>query len=326
MILIVEDSADQQRLLKQMLTSAGYKDVHITDSAEEALRVLKEQPDAVELAIVDFMLSHGDGIDLIREARRMPDLKDTPFILVTGRAGPEIIPQALEAGAADFIFKPFHWMELISRVRNALRLRMEIARRIAREAELITSQRELEDVVRRLEMISNQDSLTGVANRRRLDDHIDQEWRRAIRQRKAISVILADVDYFKEYNDRYGHPGGDDALRRVAQIVMHAVHRPADLVARYGGEEFMIVLPETPASGAEHVAHMITAAVQHAGIPHEASPFGVVTLSCGVACLQPEAGQSPERLTKAADLALYRAKRSERNVAAIYTAEQDGEI
>ncbi|HNJ06215.1 MAG TPA: diguanylate cyclase, partial [Leptospiraceae bacterium] len=85
-------------------------------------------------------------------------------------------------------------------------------------------------------------------------------------------------------------------------------------------------LPETPASGAEHVAHMITAAVQHAGIPHEASPFGVVTLSCGVACLQPETGQSPERLTKAADLALYRAKRSERNVAAIYTAEQDGEI
>lgn len=145
MILVVEDSADQQRLIKQMLTSAGYKDVHLTDSVPEALRILKEQPASVELALVDFMLSSGDGIDLIREARRMPDLRDTPFLLVTGRAGPEIIPQALEAGAADFIFKPFHWMELVSRVRNALRLRMKISRRIAREAELITSQRELEE-------------------------------------------------------------------------------------------------------------------------------------------------------------------------------------
>lgn len=326
MILVVEDSADQQRLIKQMLTSAGYKDVHLTDSAAEAMRILKEQPASVELALVDFMLSAGDGIDLIREARRMPELRDTPFLLVTGRAGPEIIPQALEAGAVDFIFKPFHWMELVSRVRNALRLRMEIARRIAREAELITSQRELEDAFRKLESISNQDSLTGVSNRRKLDEHLETEWRRAVRQRKIISVILTDVDYFKEYNDRYGHLGGDEALRRVALIIGRAVHRPGDLVARYGGEEFMIVLPETPGSGAEHVAHMITASVQHAGIPHESSPFGVITMSCGVACMLPEAGQSPERITKAADLALYRAKRSERNHAALYSVEQDGEV
>lgn len=326
MILVVEDSADQQRLIKQMLTSAGYKDIRVTDSVAEALSLLREQPSALELALVDYGLSTGDGIDLIREARRIADLRDTPFILVTGRAGPEIIPQALEAGAADFLFKPFHWMELIARVRNALRLRMEISRRIAREAELITSQRELEEAFRRLETISNQDSLTGVANRRRLDEHLDQEWRRAARQAKPLSVILTDVDYFKEYNDRYGHLGGDDALRRVAHIVQKAVHRPADLVARYGGEEFMIVLPETPQVGAEHVAHMVTAAVHHAKIPHEASPFGVITLSCGVAAMIPAQGEAVERITKAADLALYRAKRSERNLAAVYDAEQDGPL
>jgi len=326
MILVVEDSADQQRLLKQMLTSAGYKEVHVTDNAAEALRILQEQPRSVELALVDFMLSSGDGIDLIREAHRIPELRDTPFILVTGRAGPEIIPQALEAGAADFIFKPFHWMELVARVRNALRLRMEISRRVARESELMTSQRELEEAFRKLEAISNLDSLTGVANRRKLDEHLDQEWRRAARQHKSLSVILADVDYFKEFNDRYGHLGGDEALRRVAQVILRAVHRPGDLVARYGGEEFMVVLPETPEAGAEHVAHLILAAVQHAAIPHERSPFGVITMSCGVACLTPETGQNPERLTRASDLALYRAKGNARNIASVYDKSMDGEV
>lgn len=317
MILVVEDSPDQQRLVRQMLETAGYRDVRTCDDAPEALEIVRKNIDQMEAVITDVWLIDGSGIQLTRDIRKMDQLRDLPVIIMTGKEGPEILPQAVEAGVNDFLFKPFHWMELIARIRNNLRLKSEIARRVARETELAAAKNELREALSRFEEVSHQDALTGVSNRRKMDEHLEREWRLAQRARRPVSVVLIDVDYFKEYNDHYGHPQGDNCLRIIAKVVANGVHRPADLVARYGGEEFILILPETPLEGAAHVAEAIRAAIEAAQIEHKGSPLGVVTASLGVAALLPEKGYEPVALIQNADRALYQAKKERRNMVSV---------
>ncbi len=317
MILVVEDSPDQQRLVRQMLETAGYRDVRTCDDAPEALQIIRESMDSIEAVITDVWLIDGSGIQLARDIRKIDLLRDLPVIIMTGKEGPEILPQAVEAGVSDFIFKPFHWMELIARVRNNLRLRTEIARRVAREEELTRSHQALRDALQRMEEMSNHDPLTGIGNRRKMEDHLQSEWRRAQRVRRPLSIVLIDVDFFKEYNDRYGHPQGDQCLRIVAQTISRVVHRPADLVARYGGEEFILILPETPVEGAGHVAEIVRASIEAEKLAHEGSHFGFVTVSLGVASMTPQVDREALELIHAADRALYRAKKEKRNFVCI---------
>jgi diguanylate cyclase (GGDEF)-like protein len=176
-----------------------------------------------------------------------------------------------------------------------------------------TRTRELDEVNRRLLALTMVDGLTGAANRRHLDATLEKEWRRAARDRTWLTLIMADVDHFKSYNDRYGHLAGDDCLKRVCAALASAVNRPADLVARYGGEEFALLLPETDAT-AGLIAERCRELVAALGIPHEGSPVApVVTISCGFASLRPQVGNEPKRLIAAADAALYQAKHSGRN-------------
>jgi diguanylate cyclase (GGDEF)-like protein len=176
------------------------------------------------------------------------------------------------------------------------------------------AQEALKQANRALERLATQDGLTQVANRRRLEDYLSQEWNRLSRTHQPLSVILFDVDHFKTYNDVYGHPRGDDSLRRVAALATQILTRPADLVARYGGEEFICVLPDTDAGGALAVAERLRSAVEDLHIEHEGSDASrFLTISAGVAGVTPEHDTPPSALISRADQALYRAKRAGRN-------------
>ncbi|MBT4713448.1 MAG: diguanylate cyclase [Candidatus Marinimicrobia bacterium] len=201
----------------------------------------------------------------------------------------------------------------------------EIESRKSAEQEVLQHKENLEDLVedrtaelqianKRLEELSRVDGLTGIANRRRLDEELDREWKRMLREKRPLSVVLCDIDHFKLYNDTYGHQGGDECLIRVANAIRESVNRPGDLTARYGGEEFCLVLPETSGLGALQIAELVRKNVSEMNLEHKSSPVADrVTLSLGVATLIPDLGSQPSVLLEGADRALYQAKGNGRN-------------
>lgn len=168
--------------------------------------------------------------------------------------------------------------------------------------------RELEEANFRLELLSNTDGLTGVANRRSFDIVFDQEWNRAQRTGIPLALLMLDVDHFKHFNDHYGHLAGDDCLRSLTQALLREVRRSGELVARYGGEEFVVLMPDTHVDAAFEAAQRIQQAVWSLALPHVGMPSGIVTFSFGVASLEPSSLYVPDDLVRQADLALYRAK------------------
>jgi diguanylate cyclase (GGDEF)-like protein len=198
---------------------------------------------------------------------------------------------------------------------GAARVRVARARARQRDLEQQVAERtvQLEEANTKLQQLSEIDALTGIANRRRFEDTLTREWRRATRDQLPLSLVMIDIDYFKSYNDTYGHQLGDECLRRVATEIREAITRPGDLVARYGGEEFAAVLPSTPAKGAFAVAELLRLRVERIATRHQTSPLGVVTISVGVASMTPGESFAKETLVAAADGALYAAKRAGRN-------------
>lgn len=179
---------------------------------------------------------------------------------------------------------------------------------------LIDAKQRVEELAQRLQLLSSLDGLTGIANRRHFDDGIDREWRRALRDQTPISLIMVDIDFFKAYNDTYGHQAGDDCLKQVAGLLKRYSRRAGDFPARYGGEEFTVVLSGTGTGNAQRIAEEIREGVESLGIPHESSSAGdVVTVSAGVATVVPHDGLSVAELIRKADSALYRAKGAGRN-------------
>ncbi|MCO7518184.1 MULTISPECIES: sensor domain-containing diguanylate cyclase [unclassified Pseudomonas] len=180
--------------------------------------------------------------------------------------------------------------------------------------ERIVIERALHQAHQTLKAMALTDSLTGLGNRRRLDAVLDSEIRRARRQGHALALVMLDLDYFKAYNDRYGHPAGDQCLRRFAEVLRQALKRPGDLAVRYGGEEFTLLLPNTDAQGASQIVQEILALLRRQGMVHAGSPLGLVSASAGIAVSAPTGEQvTPENLMAAADAALYQAKRQGRD-------------
>lgn len=166
----------------------------------------------------------------------------------------------------------------------------------------------------KLQQLANCDGLTELANRYRFDEYLQQEWKRMARESQPLSLLLLDVDFFKNYNDTYGHLQGDKCLKKIAQMIKNNVKRPGDLVARYGGEEFAVILPNTPLAGAQKVAERIQQSLREIHLEHQASPVSpFVTLSCGVSSLIPDYNYPPDILIQAADQGLYQAKQLGRN-------------
>jgi diguanylate cyclase (GGDEF)-like protein/PAS domain S-box-containing protein len=173
---------------------------------------------------------------------------------------------------------------------------------------------ELQEVNRELQLLTHLDGLTKIANRRCFDEFLNREWQRLCRSGQPLSLLMLDVDYFKPYNDFYGHQRGDDCLKKVAQAIQQVISRPADLVARYGGEEFVITLPETDIEGAIVIAKAIHSAIAVLGIPHQTSSVSdCITVSIGIATMIPTLDASPDHLIDQADQALYQAKHQGRD-------------
>ncbi|AYR25710.1 sensor domain-containing diguanylate cyclase [Herbaspirillum rubrisubalbicans] len=196
--------------------------------------------------------------------------------------------------------------------------------RLAAEDRALQVMGELHQANQQLELLAHQDGLTGLANRRHLDTVLAAEWRRALRSNAVLSLIMIDVDFFKQYNDLYGHQAGDECLRRIAAVLKERQRRPGDLAARYGGEEMVMLLPDTDAAGAMQVAEKIRAGIQALDLPHRGNPAGVVTISAGVGALEllGPGARTLEDLLGQADIALYQAKHGGRNQVRLAQAEK----
>lgn len=318
-ILIVDDSPDERVLIKSILKNAGYSQLLTAESSLDAFRQLGMENKAsnhsdIDLILMDIVMPYMDGVEACRLIKAVDYLKDIPIIVVTVKDEIKYLQMAFAMGAVDYITKPLNKVELAARVRSALRLKYEIDRRKAREKELLVIKEQLENTIFVLKRLSSEDELTGIPNRRGFESYLEQEWKRAIRYDVPVSLILVDIDFFKEYNDTYGHQSGDRCLKEVANVLNGTLHRPTDFVARYGGEEFAIILPNTDISGGEFTAEKLREGVEALSIVHTSSRASDhVTISLGVATAVSSQGFSPAMLVAAADQALYGAKQGGRN-------------
>jgi diguanylate cyclase (GGDEF)-like protein len=283
-ILIVDDHPANVRLLGQVLHD-DYELYFATSGADALTRAAGGQ---VDLVLLDVQMPEMDGFEVCRRLKGDDATRGVPVIFVTALGEVADETRGFEVGGVDYITKPISPPVVRARVRTHLELK------------------EARDL---LEQLASVDALTGIANRRRFDLCLDQEWRRAVRGRHWLSLVLLDVDYFKKYNDRYGHARGDECLASLAQALAATCRRPADLVARYGGEEFALVLPEAEPEGARLVVRAVLARVQELALEHAASPCGPhVTVSLGVVSLVPAEGDAALEVLKEADRLLYEAK------------------
>jgi len=283
-LLIVDDQPANIQALYQAF-SADHQ-VFMATGGEQALALCaSKQPD---LVLLDIEMPLIDGHEVCRRLKADAATRDIPVVFVTAHNDEAAEARGLDAGAVDFIAKPINPRIVRARVKTHLTLKAQ------------------SDLLRRWVYV---DGLTGVHNRRHFDEHLAAEWGRAVRNNTALSAVLLDVDFFKRYNDRYGHQAGDDCLRRVAATLKANLKRPADLVARYGGEEFVCLLPDTGLDGAMQLARRLGQQVFAQGIEHaDSSAAPVVTVSLGVCSKREQATGTAAELLRQADAQLYAAK------------------
>lgn len=304
--LVIEDTLTSLTVVSHQLERMGITPLR-AQSGEEGLRLFQEQrPD---LVLLDIVMPGMDGYEVARRIRALEKAGEwTPILFLTGLDGDTNLEKGIAAGGDDYLTKPVSEVVLAAKVRAMQRI-------VQMRCSLLVLTRKLDAANQELTRLSSIDGLTGVANRRQFDEVLSREWRRAARAHRPVSLLMVDVDFFKQYNDLYGHQTGDDCLKAVAGALRDQLKRPSDFVARFGGEEFAVLLPETGEEGAMLVAEGICRAVRELGIPHEASMVaGVVTASVGVATRETE-GQlhGTLELVAAADRALYAAKATGRN-------------
>jgi two-component system, cell cycle response regulator len=308
-ILIAEDDAVSRIILRRAVEMFGHECLAAEDG-EKAWEIYRETP-GVDAIISDWMMPGMDGLELCRKVRGEERNGYTYFIFLTALGDRNHLHMGLEAGADDYLSKPLDRDELQVRLISARRV-TELHRRLAFQ------NGELEVLNRKLFEQSREDPLTRLGNRLRLREEFEALRGRVERYGHNYSAVLCDVDYFKLYNDHYGHLAGDEVLQKVAETI--ADHcRSGDTAYRYGGEEFLIILPEQSQESATATADRLRQAVEDMRIPHEANdPPGIVTISAGVATLSAGANKSADDLLGEADAALYHAKQSGRNRVASY--------
>ena len=289
-ILIVDDMTSNIQVLANALQD-DYR-IKVATSGERAIDIARSEspPDVI---LLDIMMPELDGYEVCKRLKSDPSTSAIPIIFVTALSDAADEEKGLNLGAVDYITKPFHLPIVKARVRNHLSLKLKT------------------DL---LEELSHIDGLTHIANRRHFDEVMEKETRRIHRMAQPISILMLDVDYFKPFNDNYGHGLGDECLVQVAKTMTHELKRPNDLLARYGGEEFVVLLPETPLAGAIKVAEDLRAAVEALNFPHKYSAVADhVTISVGVASNEVSQESAVDELLKRADAALYQAKAAGRN-------------
>ena len=289
-VLIVDDQQEHVEILVQILDELY--ELRVALNGPEALQVA-ESAHAPDLILLDIMMPGMGGYEVCRRLKSNDRTKDIPVLFVTSLNDVEDETKGLELGAIDYITKPFSPATVRARIKNHLKTK--------RQKDL-------------LEDLCSIDDLTCIPNRRRFNETLENEWSRCIRSNKPISLLIVDIDFFKAYNDKYGHVAGDECLSLVARTLSESMRRGGDLAARYGGEEFAVLLPETDLGGAEEVANILNKRIEALNITHSHSRVADrITVSIGVAAMAPSPDALPETLVKAADAALYQAKENGRN-------------
>lgn len=289
-ILIVDDEPLNIQVLSQAL-SPWYR-IKATTNGQKALDIASSD-DPPDLILLDIKMPEMDGYEVCQSLKKRRSTANIPIIFITGKNSAEDETRGLELGAMDYITKPFSVPIVMARVRNQIMLKVKT------------------DM---LEELISTDSLTEVANRRRFDIVLNDEWRRCIRSNEPISLLMLDLDFFKNINDNYGHPAGDICLKQVAQTLNQSMRRSADTLARFGGEEFAAIVPNCDFDGAMNLAEKMRSDIEAliVELPNTAKQIDF-TISIGVASCQARRNASHNALLDAADEQLYNAKADGRN-------------
>lgn len=292
-VLIVDDTRLNIKIMTDILES--YYTLFCATSGREALEIATSKK--IDLILLDVIMPGMDGYEVCKRLKNDPQTQNIPVIFISAMTNVEDETKGLEVGAIDYIFKPVSPPILKARVRNHIELKT------------------CRDV---FEKRSLMDGLTGVANRHYFNRIFNQEWRRALRNRNPLSIVFIDIDFFKKYNDHYGHLAGDECLRKVGTALKDSVERTGDLAARYGGEEFIIVLPVTSGADAIKVGEKVRRNIKALMVAHHMSEVSeYVTVSVGVATVIPDNSMVSASLIAKADSALYQAKRKGRNLVVV---------
>ncbi|MCL2165924.1 MAG: diguanylate cyclase [Clostridiales bacterium] len=297
-ILIVDDEPANQAYLGVLL--GDVYTIYEARNGKEALE--KANQHIPDLILLDILLPELNGYHVLSLLKSSEITQDIPVILISGLNSTEDEEKGLSLNAVDYIAKPFSDVIVRSRVNNQIRI--------------INQMRAIE----RLSMI---DQLTDIPNRRRFDQQLDMEWRRAARDQTPICLMMLDVDMFKKYNDTYGHQQGDLVLQAVAGTLMRTLKRPADFAARWGGEEFAVLLPKTEIDGALVISERIRTNIESTAIPCPGGTDTCVTISIGVFVQIPSIELSMKQFIANADAALYAAKDAGRNRICVFQQERN---
>jgi diguanylate cyclase (GGDEF)-like protein len=289
-VLIVDDERIIRSVLHRVLAQDGYQ-IHEAEDGQQCLNYC--QTDLPDIILLDAKMPIMDGFDCCQKLQQEYHEDCPPILMVTALDDEKSIDNAFAVGAIDYVTKPINWAVLRQRVRRLIQTGWAI---------------------KELKQLAFMDSLTQLPNRRRFDEYIHQEWQKLLRAHAPLSLILCDIDFFKAYNDSYGHLAGDACLRQVAQLIQDSLEHRANLATRYGGEEFAIVLPNISIAAAKTIAEKIKDRIHTYKIEHKYSSIKpYITLSFGVTCTTPTKEQSVEQLIDAADRALYEAKQKGRD-------------
>ena len=283
-VLIVDDEPGNITILAELLGSEY--NIRVATNGSRALEIAFSE-DPPDLVLLDIILPGMDGYEVCQKLKTDFRTQNTPVIFLTGKTGEANELKGFEAGAVDYVTKPFSAVVVKARVKTHI---------------------ELQKYRSILEAQSMLDGLTGIPNRRRYDEYLKYSWDMDWRASSPISIIIMDIDYFKKYNDKYGHQAGDECLKCVAKKLEQTLRRKNDLVARYGGDEFVCILPATDLEGAVLVAENLRKNIVEMGISHAESENGIVTISLGVASIIPTKDVTIGTLLEAADGALYVSK------------------
>lgn len=298
-ILLTDDTPANLEIAGRVLEKEGY-DLYIADSGFTALELSSETE--FDLILLDIMMPEMDGFETCRRIRESEENRGIPIIFLTAKADIESVVKGFELGAVDYIRKPFNSLELKARVKNHVELkkiREELERKNIR----------LQEAYERLGVLARTDPLTGLLNRREVLERMEYEMVKHERNKRPFSIIIGDIDFFKQVNDTYGHQFGDQVLISIAELLRQSC-RKQDSVSRWGGEEFLLLLPDTDEQGSAVLAEKLRLAVQQTAFQCGGADVKV-TITFGVSSFKPL--QSVDDLISGADRALYQGKKEGRN-------------
>jgi len=312
-VLLIDDQVMISEAVRRALSSEEDIEFHYCQDPTKAIKLAAEINATVILQ--DLVMPEVDGLMMVRYFRVNKATSKIPIIVLSTKEEASIKSEAFTLGANDYMVKLPDKIEMIARIRYHSKAYITQLERDEAFRALEESREKLAEANLALQKLSSLDGLTGIANRRSFDETLQKEWNRSIRGEKSIGLIMLDIDFFKLYNDHYGHQGGDDCLKRVAKGLESAIHRETDLLARYGGEEFSTVLPDTDLNGAIKVAEEMRLTIKDLRIEHAKSKVtDIVSISIGVSAVIPLQGMNQEVLIAAADQALYKAKEEGRDM------------